>query len=514
MTDTSSLFEQSDLQQQLQGALLRITNLEESRSHLESENQWLREQLASLKRAQFGKKSERWESTEQLVFNEVEAEAKNPEPDADESADDETIDVPAHKKKRGHRRPLPENLPREVEKIELKSEELFDVDGNPLKIIGWEKSEKLKYEPAKMSVLEIHRAKYGVDSGDYVKTAPPAPSIIPKGLATPELLAAIAVAKFADGLPLYRMEEIFKRQGVDLSRTTMARWMVAVAEALTPIWNVLADRWRDSFYVACDETNIQVLKENGRKAEDKSWMIVRATPHGPKKVVLFDYSPSRSQNKMMELIEDYQGYLQVDGLNSYDKIAKSIGITRLGCNMHARRRFESAAVDGAKSGKSLGAEGMKFYKDLYDIEEEIRDKSPDVRFIARDEKARPIFEKMKEWVEANKPKVPTKSKIGGAFNYFLNEYEYLTGYLKDGRLEMDNGFTERAIRKFAIGRNNWMFSDTVDGAKASALLYSLVITAKVNGVNPYAAMVKLCAHVPTASCIEDYERLAEIILAP
>jgi len=413
-------------------------------ANLEGEITWLREQLASLKRAQFGKKSERWESAEQLVFNEVEAEAEANKLGGDESTGEETIAVPAHERKRGHRRPLPESLEREVQRIELPPSELFDAEGNPLKIIGWEKSEKLKYEPSKMSVLEIHRAKYGADSGDYVKTAPPTPSIIPKGLATPELLAAIAVAKFADGLPLYRMEEIFKRQGVDLSRTTMARWMVAVAEALQPIWNVLADRWRESFYVACDETNVQVLKENGRKAEDKSWMIVRATPHGPKKVVLFDYSTSRSQDKVMELIEGYQGYLQVDGLNSYDKIAKSIGITRLGCNMHSRRRFESAAVDGAKSGKSLGAEGMKFYKDLYDIEEEIRDKSPEERLSARNKKARPIFEKMKAWVEANKPKVPAKSKIGGAFHYFLNEYEYLTGYLRDGRLEMDNGFTERA----------------------------------------------------------------------
>ncbi|NJL26256.1 MAG: IS66 family transposase [Calothrix sp. SM1_5_4] len=208
-----------------------------------------------------------------------------------------------------------------------------------------------------------------------------------------------------------------------------------------------------------------------------------------------------------------RGYLQCDGLNSSDQISKDEDIERLGCNMHSRRRFEKAKTNGAKNGQSLGEEGLKFYKELYDIEEEIREKTPEERFKVRNERAKPIFEKMHEWATKMKPKVPIKSKIGDAFNYFLNEYEYLTGYLKDGRLEMDNGFTERAIRKFAIGRNNWLFSDTEEGAQASALLYSLVVTAKVNGVNPYAALVKIFTELPLAKTIEDFERLAEIILA-
>jgi transposase len=256
------------------------------------------------------------------------------------------------------------------------------------------------------------------------------------------------------------------------------------------------------------------LKEKGRTAESKSWMIVRSTPFGPKKVVLFDYSESRAQDVMMTLMTDYKGYLQTDALNVYDKISNTKGVIGLGCNMHARRRFESAAVDGAAAGKSLGAQGVKFYKDLYDIEEEVREKPPDERRLIRNERALPIFEKMKVWAENQLSKLPIKSKIGSAIRYFLNEYDRLTAYLKDGRLEMDNGFTERAIRKFAIGRNNWLFADTVNGAKASAILYSLVVTAKVNGVNPHAALEKLIQKIPMASTLEDYERLAEIILAP
>ena len=424
------------------------------------------------------------------------------------------MEIPkGHKKKRGHRKALPESLEREIVKIELPLDEQVAEDGTKLKVIGWEISEKLKYEPGKMSVLQYQRAKYGVDTGDYVKTAPPVSSIIPKGFSTPELLAAIVVGKYADGLPLYRMEDIFKRQGIDLPRQTMARWVVAVAKACQPIWNVLSDRLLSSFYVACDETRVQVLKENGRPAQADSWMWVRSTPFGQGKIVLFDYSTSRSGTTAKDLLAEFEGYLQCDGLASYNAL-EGEKVVRLGCNMHARRRFEQAVVTGAKEGKSLGEVGLSFYKKIYDLEEDIRDKFPEERYEIRLEKASPVFTEMRKWVQKAKSKVPEKSKIGKAFAYFESEYEYLIGYLKDGRLEPDNGFTERSIRKFAIGRNNWMFSDTEDGANASALLYSLVVTAKTNGVNPYNALVKMFTELPTLQTLEAYERLAELILSP
>ncbi len=482
---------------------------EEKNKFLSDENTWLREQLAELKRNRFGKKSERWESEEQLLLNEAEVESKKP--GFDEEGSD--IEVEGFTKKRGHRKPLPENLEREIVKVELPINEQVALDGTPLKVIGWEISEKLKYEPARMSVVQYQRAKYGVESGDFEKTAPPVPAIIPKGMSTPELLAAIVVSKYADGLPLYRMEDIFKRQGIDLPRQTMARWVVAVAQACQPVWNVLSDRFLDAFYVACDETRVQVLKENGRTAEAQSWMWVRSTPFGLNKIVLFDYSTSRSGDAAKALLAEFEGYLQCDGLNSYDALESDV-IVRIGCNMHARRRFEQAVVNGAKDGRSLGEVGLAFYKQIYDLEAEIKEKSPDERYRMRLERASPVFEEMKVWVATTRGKVPDKSKIGKAFAYFASEYEYLIGYLKDGRLEPDNGFTERAIRKFAIGRNNWMFSDTEDGANASALLYSLVVTAKTNGVNPYKALVKIFTDLPKVQAIEKYERLADLLLSP
>ena len=179
--------------------------------------------------------------------------------------------------------------------------------------------------------------------------------------------------------------------------------------------------------------------------------------------------------------------------------------------MHGRRYFEKALTVGAKSGKTLAEEGMKFYKKLYAHEEAIRSLSQEDRHQKREEVQKPLWEEFRSWAVVNHNKVPPQSKIGEAFQYFISEYEYLTGYLKDGQLEMDNGFAERVIRKFAIGRNNWMFADTESGAEASAMFYSLLLTAKVNDVNIFESMKYLFKEIPKAKSIEDYERLADII---
>ena len=489
-------------------------NLEGKVKKLEDENIFLFEMIRELKRARFGKKSEKWESTEQVafVFNEAETEAKKPEED-DADTEQETILVKAHTKKRGHRKPLPANLPREVVKIELPSDEQYSEDGTPLKVIGWEISEKLSYTPAKTTIIEYHRAKYGIDAGDYIKTAPPVPCIIPKGIVTPELLAGVIVNKYCDGLPLYRQEEIFKRQGIDISRSTMGRWIVQASEACVPLINLLSDRLSNSSYISCDETHTQVLHEPDRRAEAKSWMWVRATPYGKNRIILFDYDPSRSSEVVKKLFTDYKGTVQVDGYKAYNILHKSSYIKRIGCNMHGRRYFEKARTIGAKDGQSLGAMGLKFYKILYQIEEDIKNYPPDERHKIRQEKAVLVWQKFKAWADEAIGKVPPKSKIGQALQYFTSEYKHLIGYLADGHFEMDNGFIERAIRKFAIGRNNWLFSDTIYGAHASSLFYSLAITAKINGVNPYAALKYIFAEIPKAKTIEDFDRLVDIIVA-
>jgi len=475
----------------------------------------LREIIVGLKRQAFGAKKERWIDDKQGelgVFNEAEVEAKKPEGDEPENE----VQVKSFTRTRGKRRPLPENLPREIVPVELPESERFTEDGQPLRIIGKEISEKLVYEPAVMKVIEYHRLRYGVDSGETIKTAPPVPMIVPKGIPTGSLIAAIVTGKYADGLPLYRQEDILSRQGVDIPRCTMARWIIQAHLACVPIWNVLQDRLMASPYVSCDETHTQVLKEKGRRAESKSWMWVRANPSDEKKIALFDYDPHRSGDVAKRLFADYRGFLQADAYGAYNPLEKQEGVVRIGCNMHGRRGFEKAAKEGSQSGRPLANQALAYYHRLYDIEERAKKEGMtwQERHELRQKEARPIWDEFKAWADENSAKVPPKSKIGEAFHYFIGEYEYLIGYLRDGRLEMDNGFTERAIRKFAIGRNNWLFADTEDGANASALFYSFVVTAKLNGVNPYWALRAIFEQVPLAKTIEDYERLADLLLSP
>ncbi|MGZ3796967.1 MAG: IS66 family transposase [Pseudobdellovibrionaceae bacterium] len=500
---------EESLEVRLQGALHLLKQEQEKNKNYEDEVSRLHEIIAGLKRAQFGKKSERWESSEQLCFNEAEFYIKNAKP---EDGEETEIEVRGHTKKRGHRKALPEDLEREVIVLEVPPSERFSKEGLPLKIIGYEVSEKLSYEPSKTKVIEYRRAKYGVDGGDYEKTAPPVPSVIPKGIATPELVSSIVTKKYAYGMPLYRQEEMFAELGIAIPRQTMARWVIKHAEACQPVYNVLQDRLLESFYVSCDETQTQVLKEKGRTAESTSWMWVRSTPFGKNKIILFDYDPHRSAEVAARIFADFKGFLQVDGFASYNVLEEKDGVIRIGCNMHGRRYFEQAKTEGAKNGQTLAEVGLAYYKKLYDLEEDFKDLAPDARNQARLEKQKPIWDEFKSWVDSNHQKVPPKSKIGKAFAYFLSEYEYLIGYLKDGRLNMDNGFAERAIRKFAIGRNNWMFADSESGANASAMFYSLLCTMKINDVNLYAAMTLLFREIPKSKTIEDFEILADIIV--
>lgn len=512
LTKDTLFTEVEALRAEHEGLRISLARQEEKAALLEQENDHLREMIIKLKKQAFGPKSERWESEEQgkLILNEAELEAKSADSDEDEQEGPE-VKVAAHTKKRGHRKPLPAHLEREIVPVELPEKERFDEAGNALKVIGKEVSEKLSYEPAKIKVIEYHRYRYGVDAGEPVKTAAPVPSIIPKGIATPSLLSAIVTAKYADGLPLYRQEEIFKRQEIDLSRASMARWIVVAAKAARPLWNMLEERLLEASYVACDETHVQVLKEEGRKATSKSWMWLRTNPSDTEKIILFDYDPHRSGEVAKRLFLNYRGILQCDGYGAYNILEKQPGLTRIGCNMHGRRGFKNAAEGSSKS-KKLAETGLKFYQALYAIEEEAKELSWKRRHELRQEKAGPIWMKFKAWAEETNLKVPRRSGIGEALHYFLGEYDYLVGYLQNGELEMDNGHAERMIKNFAIGRKNWLFSDTAEGADASALFYSFVVTAKVNGVNPYEALKTIFTELPLASTADDFDRLAQILL--
>jgi transposase len=271
--------------------------------------------------------------------------------------------------------------------------------------------------------------------------------------------------------------------------------------------------------VHMDETRVQVLKEPDKRAQSLSYMWVRRTgdpnlgdPNlgDPNQtVVLFDYQSSRSASVVDELLGDYQGYLQTDDYVGYHKMGLREGITHLGCMAHARRKFiEAQKVAPSAKGKVSKADmGVSLIKGLYQIESMMKDQSPEQRMLVRQEKSVPQLAKLRKWLDKSLIHTPPKSKTGVALGYLHKKWSKLTAYTKDGRLNIDNNPVENAIRPFAIGRKNWMFSNSQEGAKASAMLYSIIETAKANGLEPYAYLKLLFTKLPSCETVEDVEKL-------
>lgn len=464
--------------------------------------------IEKLKYQIYGPQSEKVisEELESFLFNEIEVEAATLEPEQVE-----LIEGNERKKGRGKQRPFPEALAREEVIIDIaEADKLCPHDGTELKEIGFEVTEKLKCYPARTVVLTEKKKKYACPCCKEYLAEANSNSILPKTIATPELLSFLIFSKFFQGLPLYRLEELFKLQGLELSRSRMASWLIKVSEKLMPIWNILEERMLAAGYVAVDATHVQVLKEKGRTAESKSFMWARGSPELG--IVLFDYNISGGGIVAKNLMQDFKGTLQGDAHRGYNAIEKQ-NIFLIGCMMHARRRFHKAWLE-AKKKPGLADNAMKMFKKLYKLEEayKLQNLTAAQRFQARQKEVGPYLEKIKLWCEERKAQVLKTSPLGNAIHYFINEYDELSGFLKDGRFEIDNGWIERGIRKFAIGRNNWMFCDTVSGANASSLFYSLVITAKLNEKDPFTVMTEIFHKLPAANTIDDYEKLATLLL--
>ena len=488
--------------------ILENQSLKSELGHYKNElehKQWI---IQKLKYQIYGPQSEKvsTDETEQFIFNELEKEAANIEPEQTE-----LIEGYTRKKGRGKKKPFPENLEREEVVIDLpEAEKHCPHDGTLLKEIGFDITEKLKCYPARTVVVVEKKKKYACPCCKEHMAQASSNSILPKTIATPELLSFLIFSKFFQGLPFYRLEELFKLQGVDLSRTLMAHWLIKVADKLQPIWNILEEWALQTGYVAIDATHVQVLKEIGREPEAKSFMWARGSPELG--IVLFDYHISGGGAVAKKLMQDFKGTLQGDAHRGYNALEKKL-ILLLGCMMHARRRFHKAWLE-AKKQPGLATNAMGMFKRLYKFEEayKLQNLTSQERFEARQKEVAPYLEKIKTWCEEKQNKVLKTSPLGNAIHYFINEYTELSAFLKDGRYEIDNGWIERAIRKFAIGRNNWMFCDTVAGANASSLLYSLVITAKLNDKDPFKVMTEIFQHLPSAQSIDDYEKLARLLV--
>jgi transposase len=495
---------------------LQLTQEELARKNAEIER--LEEIVRLLRHRHFGRKSEKvpadGERHQLGIFNEAEALAAKGSEVASEPAPD--VEVKGHRRRGKPKRvALPADLPREDVVIELSAEERRCPEGHELKEIGEDISEQLDVIPAQIKVIRTIRKKYACPHCEgHVKRAPLPKTAIPKSMAGPGLLAYIATSKYGDGLPLYRQEHMWQRAGVNIPRATMAAWMIKAGQLFTPLINLLEEDLLASGYVRADETKVQVLDEVGKLAESLSYMWVRgrASPGVPP-IVLFEYDPTRSSEVPKRLFEGYQGYLQVDGYVGYDGICEQEGVVRCGCMAHCRRKFFEATKASAK-GVGLANEAIEMIRDLYAIEETIKDKGIEDRHRIRQEESKPILDRFRTWLDENVPKLPPQSQLGKALGYAHREWTYLIRYLDDGRLSIDNNMVENAIRPFAIGRKNWLFSDSVAGAKASAVIYSIIVSAKLNGHNEYAYLRHILEKLPYAEKLEDFEALLPHRLAP
>ncbi len=466
----------------------------------------LQEQLNLAIARRYAASSEKISTDQFRLFDEAEVEVESSQgPDAND-----TIMIEAHTRtaKRG-RKPLPDALPRFDIIHELnETERVCDHDGALLNEIGEVISEQLDIIPAKIQVLRHIRKKYACPCGQCIKTAPLPNQPIPKSLASPGLLAHVAVSKYQDALPLYRQENILQRIGVDIPRATLANWMIHTGTLIQPVINLLRERLLSYDLIQMDETTVQVLNEENKKAQSKSYLWLQRGGPPEQPVVLFDYDPSRGQTVPTRLLEGFTGTLQTDGYDGYNAAVITNKLIHLGCFAHARRKFTDAVkAQGKKKKTSKAHHGLSLIQKLYKIEKAVRTATAEERFDYRRHHAQPILNKLRDWLTQTVPQVPPKSATGKALHYLNNEWEKLIRYLGDGRFEIDNNLAENAIRPFVIGRKNWLFSHSVKGVEASANLYSLIETAKANRLEPYAYLRHLFAELPQATSVEEIEKL-------
>jgi transposase len=451
------------------------------------------------------------ETKQQLLFVDESGESE-----AAEEKPEELQTVKSFNRKKAGRKPLSPHLERRERTIDIPETEKTCACGAKLTRIGEETSEKLIIIPPRIYVDQIISPKYacrqceGTEDEDKpaVRIAPVEPAIIPRGIASPSLLSTVFTQKFEMHLPYYRQEEQFGHIGVEISRQDMANWQQQVYGKLEPLFGLLEGAVKSGPVIQMDETTVQVIGEAEREDTQKSYMwLARGGPPG-KTVVWYEYHPTRAAYNAKEFLQGYSGYLQTDGYKGYNCAVEDMaGIIHVGCFAHARRKFfEAEKVN--KSSRSAG-EGLKHIRNLYVIENELRDKDMDnVAFLyERKARAGPVLEKFKAWLIKRKEEVPPSLLLGKAISYSLDEWDKMTAYLESPYLTPDNNACENAIRPFVLGRKNWLFCQSIGGAESSCGMFTLIETAKQNGLVPFKYLKALFEKAPLAMSPEDWEKL-------
>lgn len=488
--------------------------------HYNKETGILLEQIRHLRAQLYGSKSEKMmpkDGPKPLPLFDM------PEP-ADNDDEAEETHVPAHNRKKRGRKPLPADLPRVEHVHDIDDADKVCACGCELSRIGEEVSEQLDIVPAQVQVIRHIRPKYacknceGVqDDGPTVKISPVPPQIIPRSIASPGLLAHILTGKFVDHTPFYRQEKQLVRLGVEISRTSMCNWAMQAASACQPLLNLLQEEVQASSFVNIDETPLQVLQEKGRSPTTKSYMWIFRHGSPDKSVIIYQYHPTRSGDVAKEFLRGFQGYVQTDGYSGYNFLDHEKEIRHIGCWAHARRNFMDMIKAQGKNRKSGAADkALSYIKKLYRLEKKARREklSSEKIYRMRQNEAKPILDDFKKWLSKKSLHTPPKGLLGKAIFYTLNQWDRLIGYIDDGHLSPDNNMAENSIRPFVVGRKNWLFAGTPKGAEASALLYSLIETAKANKLEPYAYLRYIFEKLPTASLLEDYDALLPWNITP
>jgi len=453
----------------------------------------LQGQLYYLKRQLFGKKSEKLNPAQRLLFenlyNEIEAKIEQQNhPKAE----------PVEKKKKNEnhkgRRPLPAELRREIIPIEPPQEEKFcDIHNKPKKFIGAERTEKLEYVPACFFVKVYERAKYACDECEgNISIGQLPPMAVDKGIAGEGLLAHIITSKYADHNPLNRLEGIFKRHGVDIDVSTMCDWVGQCSNLLEPLVKRMHQKILLSPKINSDDTPIPVKNPNRKGSTYNGYLWVYIDDS---KDVVFDFTPTRSREGPIKFLGKYNGYLQADAYSGYDEYFRISGATEVGCHAHARRKFEYAL----DSDPVRAARMMVLWKRLYEIESRARDeKYSDAQLLeARQKEAKPILAEIKVLLDEYKKQVLPKNPIGKGVTYALNQWDALLRYLEEPILEIDNNLSEQTLRMVCLGRKNYLFAGSEAGAKRAAIIYSLVASCKLNKIDPFAYFRDVLGRIST-----------------
>lgn len=476
-------------------------------ANLSAQLESLKQQFLALRRAQFGAKSEKLAGQGEIFAEPVSV----PLPPA------KTESVTYERRKPG-RPALPKDLPRVRVEYELTDAEKAPFD--ELERIGEELSETLDYIPAKLQVIEHVRAKYAAtrktDGGRTVVTAAMPPAPLPKSNASPNLLSHLLVSKYADHLPLNRIEGIFRRQSVELSRSTLCDWVLGSTEALSVLYEALKSHVLGAPKIHADDTLMPLCEQGrGRVVQARLWAYLGAGSRPDEQgswiehpaAVYYEFTDDRRGEHVVRMLGRYSGYLQADAYSGFNALYSGGRIIEAGCWAHARRKFFDIAQAAPKDTRTTAHEALDWIGRLYAIEAEIRDKRPDEKQRLRQEQSIPVLTDLRAWLEGTLRTVLPRSPTAGAIGYALSNWSALNRYVESGILDIDNNACERAMRPVALGRKNWLFAGSDRGGRAAAVAFSLIQTCKLHGVEPFAYLADVLRRLPSHSI----NRVAELL---